>query len=64
LLGFAFALRRSELAALAVDDIDFKPGGVMVTVHRSKSDQDGEAQCVAVGHGQHGATGPVAAINA
>lgn len=64
LLGFASALRRSELAALVVGDVDFQPGGIIVTVHRSKSDQDGEGQRVAVVHGQHAVTDPVAAVNA
>lgn len=64
LLGFASALRRSELAALVVGDIDFQPGGIIVTVHRSKSDQDGEGQRVAVVHGQHAVTDPVAAVDA
>src|SRR4051812_13679417 len=64
LLGFASALRRSELAALAVGDIEYKPGGILVTVARSKSDQDGEGQRVAVAHGNHAATDPVAALNA
>ena len=64
LLGFASALRRSELAALSVGDIETKPGGILATVARSKSDQDGEGQRVAVVHGQHALTDPVAAVNA
>ncbi|MGH3414661.1 MAG: site-specific integrase [Marmoricola sp.] len=64
LLGFASALRRSELAALEVGDIEYKPGGIIVTVAKSKSDQDGEGQRVAVVHGQHAATDPIGALNA
>ena len=64
LLGFASALRRAELAALTVGDVEFKPGGILINVSRSKSDQDGEGQRVAVVHGQHAATDPVGALNA
>ncbi|OJV83371.1 MAG: hypothetical protein BGO37_08805 [Cellulomonas sp. 73-92] len=63
LLGFASALRRSELAALTVSDIEHQPGGVVVTVSRSKTDQEGEGQRVAVVNGQHAVTDPVAALN-
>lgn len=38
LLGFASALRRSELAALDVADIISKPGGLLITVRRPKGD--------------------------
>lgn len=64
LLGFASALRRSELAALQVGDIENQPGGLLVTVARSKADQDGEGQRVAVVPGQHAATDPVRALHA
>src|SRR5450755_2236795 len=37
LLGFAAALRRSELAALAVEDIKFAPEGLVVTIRASKT---------------------------
>jgi integrase len=39
LLGFAAALRRSELAALSVDDVRFCKEGLRLTVRRSKTDQ-------------------------
>jgi integrase len=41
LLGFAAALRRSELVALKLDDLEFGPDGLMVHIRRSKTDQDG-----------------------
>ena len=63
LLGYASAMRRSELAALRLDDIEFKPGGVMLTIRRSKTDQYADGQVVAVVHGQHAATDPVAALD-
>ena len=39
LVGFASAMRRSELAALTLDDVEFQPGGVLLTIRRSKTDQ-------------------------
>lgn len=62
LLGFASALRRSELAALNLADITPKPGGLLITVHRSKGDPDGAGQVVAVAEGQLVDTDPVAAL--
>jgi integrase len=62
LVGFASALRRSELAGLTLADLEFRPGGVVLTVRRSKGDQDGEGQIVAVAAGEHTATDPVAAL--
>jgi integrase len=64
LLGFASAMRRSELAALTLADVEFKPGGVMLTVRRSKTDQYADGQSVAVVHGQHATTDPIAALDA
>ena len=40
LLGYASALRGSELAGLHVDDLEFKPAGLLITVRHSKTDQD------------------------
>ncbi|MFC4630782.1 site-specific integrase [Promicromonospora alba] len=62
LIGFASALRRSELAALTLADVEFRLGGVVLTVRRSKADQDGEGQIVAVAAGEHTSTDPVAAL--
>jgi integrase len=41
LLGFAIAARRSELAALDVEDLRFDQRGLVVTIRRSKTDQEG-----------------------
>jgi integrase len=41
LLGFAIAARRSELAALDVEDLRFDNRGLVVTIRRSKTDQEG-----------------------
>jgi len=64
LLGFAAALRRSELTALTPADVELKPGGLLLTVRRSKTNPEGRGQIVAVAHGQHAVTGPVAAVAA
>ena len=49
LLGFGAALRRSELAGLALGDVTPVPGrGLRVLVRRSKTDQRGAGQEVAV----------------
>ena len=49
LLGFAAALRRSELVALDVSDLEFDAArGLLVTVRRSKADQEQEGARVAV----------------
>ncbi len=41
LLGFASAMRRSELASLTIADVETEPGGLLLAVRRSKTDQDG-----------------------
>ena len=49
LLGFGAALRRSELVGLCLGDVTMVPGrGVMVRVRRSKTDQQGKGQDVAI----------------
>ena len=49
LLGFGAALRRSELVSLCIGDIACVPGrGLTVLVQRSKTDQHGRGQQVAI----------------
>jgi integrase len=49
LLGFGAALRRSELVALTIGDAEIVPGrGVKLLVRRSKTDQQGRGQEVAI----------------
>ena len=49
LLGFAAALRRSELVALTLGDVESVPQrGLRVLVRRSKTDQQGKGQEVAI----------------
>jgi len=51
LLGFGAALRRSELAALMVDDIEEVDGGLRVTIRKSKTDQEAAGEVVPVARG-------------
>ena len=39
-LGFFGALRRGELLALCVEDIEFVPEGMVITIRKSKTDQE------------------------
>jgi integrase len=48
LLGFAAALRRSELAALNVEDLRWSRNGLAITIRRSKTDQIGQGAEIAV----------------
>jgi integrase len=48
LLGLASALRRAELAALTVVDLDFVEEGVKLSVARGKTDQEAAGQIVGV----------------
>ena len=48
LVGFAGALRRGELVALAVEDLERRPRGLLVHLRRSKTDQEGLGQRVAL----------------
>ncbi len=52
-LGFAAALRRSELCCLRTDDLEFKgPEGMVIHVRRSKTDPQSLGQKVAVLEGK------------
>ncbi|RAI42642.1 site-specific integrase [Rhodoplanes roseus] len=62
LIGFAGALRRSELVGLDVADIDRCPQGIVLHLAFSKTDQEGEGQAIAVPHGT--TLHPVAALDA
>jgi len=64
LLGFATALRRSEIAALDVSDLENVAEGLLVRVRWSKTDQDGQGREIAVGHGAEAGTCPVLATRA
>jgi site-specific recombinase XerD len=52
LLGMAGAFRRSELAALDIENLRESPEGLDVTITRSKTDQEGAGYLIAIPHGQ------------
>ncbi|QKC85776.1 site-specific integrase [Mesorhizobium sp. NZP2077] len=52
LLGWACAMRRSELVALDVSDVELTSQGALVTVRRSKTDQEGAGREIAVPFGR------------
>jgi integrase len=64
LLGYASAMRRAEIVALTLADVEHKPDGLLLHVCKSKNDQEGHGELGAVAHGQHALTDPVAALNA
>ncbi|MCJ2121052.1 site-specific integrase [Methylobacterium sp. J-077] len=51
-LGFAGALRRSELVALDVEDLREDPAGLRVLIRKAKTDQEGKGAEVAIPHGR------------
>ena len=65
LLGYAAGMRRSELAALDVDDLEFvTDAGLRIRLRRSKTDQEGRGRLVGVLRGRAAETCPVRAVQA
>jgi integrase len=52
LVGFAGALRRSELVGLDVGDIEHVRQGIVLTLRRSKVDQDGKGRKIGIPYGR------------
>lgn len=63
LLGFAGGFRRSELVALELADVETTRQGLIVTIRRSKTDQEGEGRRIGIPHGRTRHC-PVAAVEA
>ena len=59
LAGFAGGFRRSELAALRVEDLEITPDGLIVRLRKSKTDQEGQGRPVALPYGSDPQTCPV-----
>jgi integrase len=51
LVGIAGAFRRSELVALDVGDVRFVPEGMLISIRRSKTDQEGQGATLAIAYG-------------
>jgi len=63
LLLYAGAFRRSEVAALTRRDLKLGADGLVVTVRKSKTDQEGAGQVVGIARGANPRTDPVAAVS-
>ncbi len=63
LIGFAGALRRSELVALQVEDVAIVAGGLRLRLLRGKTDQEGQGAEVGLPRGRHAETCPVRAFD-
>ena len=62
LIGFAGAFRRSELCAMNVSDLCFSTSGLVITLPRSKADQEQAGDKVAIPFGEHNDTCPIRAL--
>jgi site-specific recombinase XerD len=62
LVCFAAALRRSELVDLKVNDIEWRPKGIVLQIRRSKTDQEGRGAEIPIPRGSK--LQPVAALSA
>lgn len=64
LIGFAGALRRSELVALDLKHVHWTKAGLVLSIGRSKGDQGGAGAQISIDKGKHAETCPVTALQA
>jgi len=62
LIGFAGTFRRSELSGLNVEDLNFVTDGVIITLRKSKTDQEGQGIKKGILCGENPKTCPVLAL--
>ncbi len=62
LLGFAGAMRRSELVALNCDQIQMADDGLVILVRKSKTDQLGAGRKIGIPYGSNPLTCPVKSV--
>jgi integrase len=62
LIGWAAALRRSEICALNLGDVETRAGGVHLRIRKSKTDPHSRGETLPIRRGKHPATDPVAAL--
>lgn len=63
-IGFCAALRRSELVALRIRDVEFVTEGIIISLARRKSDQEGRGTRIGIPFGQTPETCPVTTLRA
>lgn len=61
-IGFAAGMRRSELAGLDLADVQFVRQGLLVTIRRGKTDQEGKGRSVGIFRGSRASTCPVRSL--
>jgi integrase len=61
-VGFFGALRRSELVGLNIEDVEFTPEGAILTIRKSKTDQEGRGRAVALTYAKRAGLCPVRAL--
>lgn len=64
LVGLTGAFRRSELVGIQVEHVEFVTQGVLITLPRSKTDQEGAGVVKSIPYGEHPETCPVRALRA
>lgn len=62
LVGFTGAFRRSELVALNAEDLEETAAGLVLTLRRGKTDQEGEGRKIGIPRGADPDTCPAAAL--
>jgi integrase len=62
LIGFCGAFRRSELVALDRDAVEITADGLVITIKRSKTDQEGVGRKVGLPYAAHKETCPVRSL--
>lgn len=62
LTGFMGAFRRSELVTIDVEDLTFSREGIIILVHHSKGDQEGQGEYVAIPYNSDPSVCAVAAL--
>lgn len=64
LIGFAGALRRSEIVKLDIGDLKIVKEGLVLNIRHSKTDQEGKGESIAIPYGSNEETCPVRAFQA
>ncbi|KEO81260.1 site-specific integrase [Tumebacillus flagellatus] len=64
LTDFAGAFRRSELVNIDMKDVEFTTDGVVISLRRSKTDQEGSGERIGIPYGSTPLTCPVRALRA